>query len=61
MTPDAVTLIVSDDGRGFDTDQVPPNRFGLVGLNERVRLLNGRFQLESGPGQGTRLEVEIPF
>jgi len=60
-TPQVVTLTVSDDGRGFDLDDVAQSRFGLVGLNERVKLLNGRFHIESTPGQGTKLEAELPL
>jgi two-component system NarL family sensor kinase len=60
-TPEIVTLTVEDDGRGFDLADVAKSRFGLVGLNERVKLLNGRFHIESTPGQGTRIEVELPL
>ena len=60
-TPQVVTLTVSDDGQGFDLDDVAQSRFGLVGLNERVKLLNGRFHIESTPGQGTKLEAELPL
>lgn len=60
-TPQMVTLTVEDDGRGFDLADVSGSRFGLVGLNERVRLLNGRFHIESTPGKGTRIEAELPL
>lgn len=60
ISPQAVRLMVVDDGRGFDPETISPKRFGLVGLNERVKLLNGRLHLQSSPGQGTRLEVTIP-
>ncbi len=60
MTPDQVTLTVEDNGRGFDPAAVLENKFGLIGMNERVRLLDGRFRLESSEGEGTRLEVVIP-
>jgi two-component system NarL family sensor kinase len=61
VTPQLVTLTVEDDGRGFDLEDVSSSRFGLVGLNERVRLLNGRFHIESALGQGTRVEAELPL
>ncbi|MEM7118534.1 MAG: GAF domain-containing sensor histidine kinase [Chloroflexota bacterium] len=61
MTPSEVWLTATDDGRGFDTEQVVPNRFGLIGINERVRLLGGQLQLESAPGEGVRLEVKVPL
>jgi two-component system NarL family sensor kinase len=61
LTPQQVDLMVADDGQGFDLDDVAADRFGLVGLQERVKLLNGRFHLESEPGAGTRLHIEIPL
>lgn len=57
---DEVRLVVADDGIGFDPTVVPPDRFGLIGMNERVRLLNGRFHVQSAPGEGTRIEVFLP-
>ena len=59
--PAEVKLIIEDDGRGFDPAQIPDNRYGLMGLNERVKLLNGQLHLESSPGAGTRLEIVIPL
>jgi two-component system NarL family sensor kinase len=59
FTPTAVSLLVADNGIGFDPAVVPANRFGLIGVNERVKLLGGRFHLESSPGTGTRIEVII--
>ncbi len=61
ITPQGLQLTITDDGIGFDTDAVPRSRFGLVGLNERVRLLNGRLHLHSSPGQGTQLDINIPL
>ena len=60
-TPQTISLTVEDDGQGFDVNDVSDNRFGLLGLNERVKLLNGRFHIESTPGKGTRLEAVIPL
>jgi two-component system NarL family sensor kinase len=59
--PDEATLVVADNGVGFIASQVPPDRFGLVGLNERVKLLGGQLKLESDLGAGTRLEVSVPL
>jgi two-component system NarL family sensor kinase len=59
--PDQVTLTIEDDGRGFDQEQISSNRFGLVGLNERARLLGGRLQVHSDPGSGTIIEVQVPL
>ena len=61
ITPAAATLRVADNGRGFAPDQLTGDRFGLVGLNERARLLGGRLDVESKPGQGTRIAAVIPL
>jgi two-component system NarL family sensor kinase len=61
VLPDHTTLAVHDDGQGFDPDQIPPGRYGLIGLNERARLLGGELRLESQPGHGVRLEVGVPL
>jgi two-component system NarL family sensor kinase len=60
-TPAEVRLIIEDDGQGFDPADVPPGRYGLIGLNERTKLLGGSLQLKSCPGTGTRIEVAIPL
>ncbi len=60
-TPAHIRLSIEDDGRGFEADDISPGRYGLVGLNERARLLGGILRLESCPGTGTRLEVTIPL
>ncbi len=54
-------LIITDDGTGFDPAHLPPGRYGLIGLNERAKLLGGTLKLESSPGQGTRVEVSVPI
>jgi two-component system NarL family sensor kinase len=61
IQPEQVQLIVEDDGRGFDPQQIPERRFGLVGLNERTKLLGGKLKLESSPGEGTRIDVTVPL
>lgn len=58
---DRVRLILEDDGIGFDPDRTSEGRFGLVGVRERTRLLRGDFSLESSPGAGTRVEVNVPL
>ena len=60
-TPAEVTLLIEDDGRGFDPAQTPANRFGLTGMNERVKLLGGTLRIESCPGKGTLVMVCAPF
>src|SRR5918911_524448 len=60
-TPDAVRLVVGDEGRGFDASHVRDGRHGIVGMRERVQMLGGSLKVESGPGEGTRLDVTVPL
>ncbi len=48
-----------DDGTGFDV-AAAPDGFGLTGMTERVALVDGSLEIESAPGQGTRLTIELP-
>jgi two-component system, NarL family, sensor kinase len=65
---DAIQLLVKDNGRGFDAD-VPSDQgpsasahgFGLIGMQERARLLNGVMRLSSCPGAGAQVEVSLPL
>jgi signal transduction histidine kinase len=50
---------IEDDGKGFDSQQ--EKGMGLVGMQERVRHLGGTFAVESGPGKGTAIHVELPL
>ena len=60
-TASYVTVVISDDGRGFDLESTKGNgRLGLTGLVERVRLLGGDVDIESAPGAGTRVRATLP-
>jgi len=54
-------LIIQDDGIGFTAEACGKNGFGMIGMHERVRSLGGEFVVESNPGSGTRIEVDIPL
>ena len=54
-----VRFSLFDNGRGFEKP-AHPDGHGLVGMAERVRLLGGKFDIQSAPGKGTRLTVTIP-
>ena len=58
-----VKMAIRDDGIGFDLakEYKNPAGLGLRTLRQRVRWLGGEFKLESGPGKGTSLEVQIPL
>lgn len=64
--PDAVTLQIRDDGRGFDAAgflRAPPPRhgMGLIGMRERAATYGGHFKIESRPDAGTRVELTVPL
>lgn len=54
-------IAVEDWGVGFDPEQVKEGHFGLKGVQERARLLGGSASIESSPGNGTRIEIELPL
>ena len=66
---DTVSLVVSDDGAGFDYDTSDQSlrrrkedklKLGLQGLRERIELYGGRLNVDTQPGEGTRLFVTLP-
>ncbi len=58
---DRVEVEIQDWGAGFDPESVDERGFGLGGIRERARLLDGQATVESTPGQGTRITVELPL
>jgi signal transduction histidine kinase len=56
----SVKAVVEDDGRGFDPAELGDDGFGLVGMRERLALLGGRLEVESGPEAGTTIAAEVP-
>ena len=63
--PQAIRCSIADDGVGFDAPTVLAHRggpgLGLVGIRERLEAVRGSVQINSAPGQGTRLHVAIPL
>jgi len=59
---DALQVRVRDDGIGFAMDDPrKPDSFGLLGLRERITLLRGSATIESAPGAGTTIAIELPL
>jgi signal transduction histidine kinase len=56
----SVTAVIEDDGKGFEVGGTDGAGLGLVGMKERLGLLNGRFQVESTEGAGTTIVAEVP-
>ncbi len=52
-----LVLVVADDGKGFDPAGVPPTHLGLGIMQERAQQIGAELEIESGPGQGTRVEA----
>jgi signal transduction histidine kinase len=57
-----LALTVEDDGRGFagEAPSVNEGHYGLTGMRERALQIGGHFSVNSGTGQGTRVQVEVP-
>jgi signal transduction histidine kinase len=64
MVNTAIQLTIEDNGRGFDADfdrLGKPHGLGLVSIDDRVKLMEGFFRIESGVGKGAKLCVQIPL
>jgi len=60
--PTSLSVRIEDEGRGFDVEAALAARSsGLEGMRERSRLAGGRLVIDSEPGQGTRLSVDLPL
>jgi PAS domain S-box-containing protein len=57
-----IVLTVADNGTGFNTSQQTKRKtLGLLGMKERVTMFNGKYSIESTPGKGTQVVVQIPM
>lgn len=61
MKDKSLSLTIQDDGQGFDATAIPAGHYGILGIKERVRLVNGVFDIQSEKGKGALLKVEIPL
>jgi len=63
FAPTEVAIIVEDDGKGFDDSagEMPTDRFGLMGMRERLQLLEGKLMVKSAPGRGCRVLINVPL
>jgi signal transduction histidine kinase len=63
--PNAIRMEISDNGKSFQVDKVlhapNPKRLGLIGMRERIEMIDGRLTIESLPGKGTTVRTEIPL
>ena len=56
----SVAAVIEDDGRGFGSGD-DSSGLGLLGMRERIALVEGRLEVESAPGAGTTLSIEVPI
>jgi PAS domain S-box-containing protein len=54
------TLVIADDGRGFDSRQAVEGHFGLTGIREQAELIGAIFTLDTEPGGGVRIGIVAP-
>lgn len=58
---DRLRIVVKDWGIGFDPATIPENHFGLESICQRAKILGGRADIETAPGQGTCVCVDLPI
>lgn len=62
VEPDSLIMEIIDNGVGFDQNSAKrKDAYGMIGMNERVVLLNGNLEIVTKPGDGTKLMVTIPY
>jgi signal transduction histidine kinase len=62
LSPDTVVVVVRDDGQGFDPGAraIRTRRLGLTSMRERAHDLGGEVVVDSAPGAGTTVRIEVP-
>ena len=69
FTNDSLAILVADKGKGFDTDRLKENRadasgdghFGVIGMEERAKIIGANLSISSEPGKGTRVHIKMPY
>ncbi|MGR6837109.1 sensor histidine kinase [Syntrophomonas erecta] len=57
-----LTLIIKDEGQGFDINRMANRQesYGILGMKERVKLFGGQLDIKSSPGAGTQIIITVP-
>ncbi|PAF15329.1 histidine kinase, partial [Shouchella clausii] len=59
------TMVIKDNGKGFKLEEFKGNKdkksFGLIGMKERVDLLEGKMRIDSTVGLGTFIMIQVPY
>jgi two-component system, NarL family, sensor histidine kinase DegS len=61
ITKLAINVTIMDNGVGFDLQKKKPESFGIIGMKERVELLNGEISIDSKIGKGTTVLIRVPL
>ena len=61
MKKQNVTIVIKDNGNGFDTKMKKSDSFGLIGMKERVEILEGELSIDSQIGKGTVVMIQVPL
>lgn len=62
FSPKFIFAIIEDNGKGFDsTAEIGNESFGLMGMKERINLLNGELTIKSAVGTGTKVIIKVPL
>ena len=61
LTRNSISVVVKDDGKGFDMNLDKPESFGILGMKERVELLQGQLSINSKVGRGTIVIIQVPL
>lgn len=56
-----LTMLIKDNGKGFDTKQKKDKSFGLIGMRERVEMLEGKMKINSKIDKGTTILIQVPY
>lgn len=60
-----INLMIKDNGKGFNIKEVFADKkregYGLIGMRERIQVLNGEFSIKTSPGQGTSINISVPL
>ena len=63
VIPNKITIVIRDNGVGFDLEKIQDkeNSFGLIGMKERVEILEGELVIDSASGEGTVIRIIVPY
>ncbi len=57
----SLTMVIKDNGKGFDVSKKKDKSFGLIGMRERVEMLEGELHIQSSLGKGTAIIIKVPY